>query len=50
MNFPYPVIAMLNGYAYGAGCELAVSCDLRVGGEGISIGMPPAKMGLVYSP
>lgn len=47
-TFPYPVIAMLNGYAYGGGCELAVSCDLRVGAEGISMGIPSAKLGLVY--
>lgn len=47
-NFPYPVIAMLNGYAFGAGCELAVSCDLRVGCDDIRMGMPPVKLGLVY--
>jgi enoyl-CoA hydratase len=50
MNFPCPVIAMLNGSAYGAGCELAVSCDFRAGGPGIRMGMPPAKLGIVYSP
>jgi enoyl-CoA hydratase len=50
LHFPYPVIAMLNGYAFGAGCELAVSCDLRVGAEGILMGMPPARLGLVYNP
>ena len=47
-GFPYPTIAMLNGYAFGAGCELAVSCDLRVGADNIRMGMPPAKLGLVY--
>lgn len=49
INFPYPVIALLNGYAYGAGCELAVCCDLRIGADDIRMGMPPAKLGLVYS-
>ena len=48
INFPYPVIALLNGYAFGAGCELAVCCDLRIGADDIRMGMPPAKLGLVY--
>jgi enoyl-CoA hydratase len=45
---PCPTIAFLNGSAFGAGGELAVSCDLRVAREGISFGMPPAKLGVVY--
>ncbi len=48
--FPYPVIAMLNGVAIGAGCELAVTCDIRMGADDIRMGMPPAKLGLVYAP
>ncbi len=48
VHFPYPVIALLNGYAFGAGCELAVCCDLRIGADDIRMGMPPAKLGLVY--
>lgn len=48
-NFPYPVIAMLNGYAFGGGCDLAVSCDIRIGADDIKIGMVPAKLGVVYS-
>jgi enoyl-CoA hydratase/carnithine racemase len=48
VNFPYPVIALLNGYAFGAGCELAICCDLRIGADDIRMGMPPAKLGLVY--
>ncbi|MGD8387755.1 MAG: enoyl-CoA hydratase-related protein [Desulfobacteraceae bacterium] len=47
-SFPYPVIAMINGLAYGGGCELAVSCDLRIAAENAFMGMPPAKLGLVY--
>ena len=49
-NFPYPTIAMLNGYAFGAGLHLAVCCDIRIGAEDIKAGMPPAKLGLVYFP
>jgi enoyl-CoA hydratase/carnithine racemase len=47
--FPYPTLAALPGHTIGGGLELALSCDLRVAGEGISLGMPPAKLGLVYS-
>jgi len=50
VNYPYPVIAMLNGYAYGAGCELAICCDIRIGADHISMGMPPVKLGIVYTP
>lgn len=48
VSFPIPVIAMLNGFAFGLGCELAICCDLRIGAEDIHMGMPPAKLGLVY--
>ncbi len=47
-NFPYPVIAMVNGACFGGALNLAMCCDLRVGADDISIGMPPAKLGLVY--
>lgn len=47
-NFPFPVIAALNGDAFGAGCELALCCDIRIGSENIRMGMPPAKLGMVY--
>jgi len=49
-NFPKPTIAMLNGYAFGAGFNLAICCDIRVGADDIRMGMPPAKLGLVYHP
>ena len=48
-DYPYPVIAMINGYCYGAACELAVSCDIRIASEDAMFGMPPAKLGLIYS-
>jgi enoyl-CoA hydratase/carnithine racemase len=47
--YPYPTIGALNGHAIGGGLELALSCDLRVAAEPIKLGMPPAKLGLVYS-
>jgi enoyl-CoA hydratase/carnithine racemase len=44
-----PVLAALTGHTIGGGLELALACDLRVAGDGIKLGMPPAKLGLVYS-
>ena len=46
---PYATVAALSGHAIGGGLELAVSCDLRIARDGIRLGMPPAKLGLVYS-
>jgi len=48
INFPYPVIALINGVAFGAGCELAICCDIRIGVKDARMGMPPAKLGIVY--
>jgi len=48
VNFPWPVIAMINGVAFGAGCELAICCDIRIGVAEARMGMPPAKLGIVY--
>jgi len=47
--FPYPTLAALPGHTIGGGLELALACDLRVAHSGIRLGMPPAKLGLVYS-
>jgi len=47
--FPYPTLAVLSGHTIGGGLELALACDLRVAGEAVMLGMPPAKLGLVYS-
>ncbi len=49
-NFPYPTIAMLNGYAFGAGLNTCMCCDIRIAAEDVKVGMPPAKLGLVYHP
>lgn len=45
---PSPVVAAINGHALGGGLELAVRCDLRVCADGAKLGMPPAKLGLIY--
>jgi enoyl-CoA hydratase/carnithine racemase len=47
--FPRPTLAALPGHTIGGGLELALACDLRVAQEEIRLGMPPAKLGLVYS-
>jgi enoyl-CoA hydratase/carnithine racemase len=47
--FPHPTLAVLPGHTIGGGLELALSCDLRIAQAGIKLGMPPAKLGLVYS-
>jgi len=45
---PYPVVAAINGHCLGGGLELAVRCDLRVCAAEAKLGMPPAKLGLIY--
>jgi enoyl-CoA hydratase/carnithine racemase len=45
---PYPVLAAINGHCLGGGLELAVRCDMRVCAAEAKLGMPPAKLGLVY--
>ncbi|HEY5285576.1 MAG TPA: enoyl-CoA hydratase-related protein [Solirubrobacteraceae bacterium] len=47
--FPHPTLAALPGHTIGGGLELALACDLRVARDDIKLGMPPAKLGLVYS-
>jgi enoyl-CoA hydratase/carnithine racemase len=48
-SFPYPTLAALPGHTIGGGLELALACDLRVARADVRLGMPPAKLGLVYS-
>jgi enoyl-CoA hydratase/carnithine racemase len=45
---PWPVIAAINGHALGGGLELTLTCDLRICARGAKLGMPPAKLGLIY--
>jgi enoyl-CoA hydratase/carnithine racemase len=47
--FPFPTLAAINGHALGGGLELALTCDLRIAAHGVKLGMPPAKLGLIYS-
>jgi len=46
-SFPKPVIAMINGFCLGGGCELAMSCDLRVASDKARFGQPEIKLGLI---
>lgn len=48
-GYPYATVAVLSGHAIGGGLELALACDLRIAATEIMVGMPPAKLGLVYS-
>ncbi len=48
-HHPAPSVALMTGPAFGAGCELALACDFRVGDEGAAFCMPPAKLGVVYA-
>ncbi len=45
----YPVLAAINGHCLGGGLELAVRCDLRLCAVSAKLGMPPVKLGLIYS-
>lgn len=46
-TFPKPVIAMINGFCLGGGCELALSCDLRIASDKARFGQPEIKLGLI---
>jgi enoyl-CoA hydratase/carnithine racemase len=47
-DFPWPTVAALNGHCLGGALEMAVTCDLRIAAPGAKLGMPPAKLGLIY--
>jgi enoyl-CoA hydratase len=46
-TFPKPVIAMINGFCLGGGCELASSCDLRIASDRARFGQPEINLGLI---
>jgi enoyl-CoA hydratase/carnithine racemase len=49
-RLPIPVIAAIEGPCFGAAVELALACDVRVVGEGVRVGVPAVKLGILYRP
>ncbi|MBI3935321.1 MAG: enoyl-CoA hydratase/isomerase family protein, partial [Acidobacteria bacterium] len=46
-EWPWPVIAAVNGFSLGGGCELALACDIRIASENARFGLPEASLGII---
>jgi enoyl-CoA hydratase len=46
-DFPRPVVAAINGFALGGGCELALACDIRIAAKSAKLGQPEVGLGII---
>jgi 2-oxoglutaroyl-CoA hydrolase len=46
-DLPFPTIAVVKGYAFGAGFEIALSCDIRIASRNAVVGLPEVRLGMI---